>query len=289
MIQYFKALSHPLTAMQSHSTTPNFDVMFQAHRGAIGVPGSLEGAARESLTAIHQILCAFLDQWASMFTIAPALTYMESSHSPACQAHLKALQPPVVTLLNLGDLLSDLSRPTDPDAARFTEHLGELSRMRAENLETVRAFRREFDSILTLRDKTGPARAKLRVTAQASIDVYRSAMSGLAQAFRERNSVVRQLFLGLGTGYRRIAGCLRDGASKIESSAVVDFDSDFGTFLSERRVVRFDLMDLPFQAYPTWKPGFKGLNTKIYVELSPVYQWGSLMSSRTTTHAATTR
>jgi hypothetical protein len=237
----------------------------------IGIPGTIEQTVGALILAIPFFVSPIMDLFRLYGQTATAFQTIEKPIATALSVSERDARNAATTLRNMDQLIEGLSSGADFFAQKFALATFDLCQSPSSS---PRGYRKAFDEILANREKTAKSRSQLRISAQTSILTYRRAIDGLAAALRSKNQQFRAQMETLAVQLKKIADRVVFSADNLELiSTKVDFGGDFGGFLRQTRLSKFDLNDLEFEPYPTAGPAFAGM-TPAKLPESQVYPIG---------------
>jgi len=274
---FFNAMSAPAADVERVNLPVSADRILQPASAIlpnpIGIPGSFADAMKVVLSALSAAISPIAAHYSFLSTIPAAVESIEVTRSSRCAASIKDAENAICTLANLDRLLNSLYERSDGLTQKFENYTGEMTERLVQNPTATRAFRKEFEAVVKARAETAKTRAPIRSQAQLSINTYRQAVSSVRESFVARNVALRIVFDAVQSSMSRISGRLRESAAAVaRANDTFNFVNDFTAFVSETKIVRYDMPDLEFKPF---EPKVTEIQwPKAEVSITPVYPMG---------------
>lgn len=241
----------------------------------VGYPGSTEKAIEALSSALSAISTSFTEESLQIMEImGKSIAQLEKPHTEVVVPLLQQASDTMMSIEGLTDGFDEMCSGASQLAQQFAGYTNTLVQDGKPNQTMLTQYGKQFEKVLEMRETYREKRARVIEASQSYILRLRETFDGLKSAMDERKKTLLELFVNIGLAYSEAASKTAMAGARVKEAMEMSFRDDMLAFVKQRKIARYDLRDLEFEAIDTSGPAFEGLDTKIDVQVADIYPIG---------------
>ena len=242
----------------------------------VGYPGGTKMSIDALSGALTAIVTSFVEESEQIIeTMRTSIAELETERSKTILPLIKAANDAMMSLDGLSSVLDEICADKSHLTQQFAGYTNTLAHNEGPNKSMLSQYEKQFQVVLKARAENEVKRGSVIEASQLHIQRLRDVFAKLRAAMDSRNKKLMELFVNIGITYSDAAAKVAmAGAQVKEAMEQLDARDDLMKFVRQRKIARYDLRDIEFEAIDTSGPAFEGVDTKIAVEVADVYPIG---------------